>query len=66
MEDDEEEALAKALELSRMDHQQSQGASPNPPDQKGQPSFSTRSPQINLVNSLTSVFGTRCKLKSVR
>lgn len=64
--EDEEEALAKALERSRIDHQQSQAASANPPDQKGHPSFSTRPPQIHLVNSLTSVFGTECKLKIVR
>lgn len=54
MEDDEEEALARALELSRIDHQQSQRASANPPDEKSQPSSSTRrssSPRINLVNS---------------
>jgi len=51
MEDDYEEALAKALELSRMDHQQSQRASANPPDQSGQPSSSTQRPPINLENT---------------
>ena len=48
--DDEEEALARALELSRLDYQQSQRASANPPDQRGQSSSSMRLSPINLVS----------------
>lgn len=65
MEDDYEKALAKALELSRMDHQQSQRASANPPDQSGQPSSSTQRPPINLVNRSTYAFRAECELKIV-
>jgi len=58
MEDDEEEALARALELSRIDHQlQSQRASANPPDQKPDP--------LDLVNRPIYSFRAERKLKIV-
>jgi len=48
--EDEDAALARALELSRLDHQQSQRASANPPDEKSRPSSSNQRPRINLAD----------------
>lgn len=53
--EDEEEALARALELSRIEHQQGQAASPSSNDCKGQPSFSRQSPHGNWVRSMLNV-----------
>lgn len=63
--EDEDAALARALELSRLDHQQSQRASANPPDEKSRPSSSNRRPRISLVNRSTHTFRTECNLKIV-
>ena len=63
--DDEEEALARALELSRLDYQQSQRASANPPDHRGQSLSSMRFSPINLVSRSTYAFIAECKFKIV-
>ena len=63
--EDEEEAYARALERSRLEHQQIQRASANPPDQRGQSSFSIRLSPINLVNRSTYAFIAENKLRNV-
>lgn len=54
--EDEDDALARVLELSRIEHQQGQAASTNQPDHKSSPSFSTQPPQRNLVKLAGLVF----------
>ena len=63
--DDEQEALARALELSRLDYQQSQRARANPPDERGQSSSSMGSSPTNLVNRSIYAFIAECKVKTV-
>ena len=63
--EDEEAAYARVLELSLLEHQQSQRASANPPDQRGQSSSSIRLSPMNLVNRSTSAFIAECKLRIV-
>lgn len=53
--ENEEEALARALELSRIEDQQGQAASASPDDHNSRPLFSRQPPHGNWVTSMFCV-----------